>query len=188
MRVIAGKFRSRRIAAVPGTATRPTSDRLRETLFDVLTAGDPEKLAGTVWVDAYAGSGAVGLEALSRGADMVYFLESSREAAAVIRRNLASLGISRGYRLMQCDAPSGLRRLEAEGTACDLCFLDPPYALEGAYRQCLEILGGSRLIGRASQVIVEHDQHFDPGEKFGALARYRRLRQGDATLSFYRFG
>src|ERR1041384_5857800 len=89
MRVIAGEFRSRRLKSIPGLATRPTPDRLRETLFDILAP----RIEGTVFLDAYAGTGAVGIEALSRGAARVLFIESSRAAAAVIRDNLASLGI-----------------------------------------------------------------------------------------------
>ncbi|MCI0356227.1 MAG: RsmD family RNA methyltransferase, partial [Acidobacteria bacterium] len=123
MRVIAGTYRSRRLRSLPGRATRPTSDRLRETLFDVL-AGAVE---GALWVDLYAGTGAVGIEALSRGARMVYLVESSHRAAAVIRANLRGLGVKGGYELMERDVLSALRKLEAEGIACDFCFLDPPY-------------------------------------------------------------
>src|SRR5262249_1006661 len=110
MRVIAGKFRSRQLRSLPGMDIRPTSDRLRETLFNVLVAGNPQALSGTVWVDLFAGTGAVGIEALSRGAAKVYFVEKSREAAALIRKNLASLEITTGYEILNQDA---LRALEA---------------------------------------------------------------------------
>ncbi len=182
MRVIAGTYRSRRLRPLPGRGTRPTSDRLRETLFNVLAGEAP----GCVWLDLYAGTGAVGIEALSRGASRVYFVESSRTAAAVIRANLRELGIEGGYELLERDVLIALRKLEADGVACDFCFLDPPYRDQKAYEQTLRLLSQSRLLHSASLVIAEHDKHFDPGDAFGTLQRYRRLKQGDAALSFYR--
>src|SRR6185312_14839889 len=94
MRVIGGKYRRRLLRSVGGLDLRPTADRLRETLFNVLTAGNPSALEGTVWVDLYAGTGAVGIEALSRGAGMVHFVESSAKAAQLVQKNLKSLGIA----------------------------------------------------------------------------------------------
>src|ERR1051326_8900607 len=99
MRVIAGKFRSRKLKSLPGLDIRPTSDRLRETLFNVLTAGNPSALQGSIWVDLFAGTGAVGIEALSRGAAVVYFVESSRNAAELVKSNLESLAISSGFEI-----------------------------------------------------------------------------------------
>src|SRR5580704_10786148 len=103
MRVIAGKYRGRPLRSLPGTDVRPTSDRLRETLFNVLTAGNPEALEGSVWLDLFAGTGAVGIEALSRGAKQVYFVENSAAAADAIRSNLESLGIETGYKILRDD-------------------------------------------------------------------------------------
>lgn len=182
MRVIAGTYRSRRLRPLPGRGTRPTSDRLRETLFNVL-AGE---VAGSVWLDLYAGTGAVGIEALSRGASRVYFVESSRTAAAVIRANLRALGIEGGWELLERDVLTALRKLDSEAVACDFCFLDPPYRDQKAYDGTLSFLSSSRLLHPASAVIAEHEKHFDPGDSFSALKRYRTLRQGDAVLSFYR--
>ena len=93
MRVIAGKYRGRPLRSLSGADIRPTSDRLRETLFNVLTAGNPAALEGTVWLDLFAGTGAVGIEALSRGAKQVYFVETAPRAAKLIEQNLQSLGI-----------------------------------------------------------------------------------------------
>jgi 16S rRNA (guanine966-N2)-methyltransferase len=165
---------------------RPTSDRLRETLFNVLTAGNPGALEGTVWCDLYAGTGAVGIEALSRGASMVYFVESSAKAAELIRQNLDSLKVEAGFQVMKMDVERALRRLEAEGTCGDFIFLDPPYRMQNAYQQALKWLGDSRLLSARSAVIAEHEKKSDPGESFGSLQRYRKLEQGDAALSFYR--
>ncbi|MGH9601375.1 MAG: 16S rRNA (guanine(966)-N(2))-methyltransferase RsmD [Terriglobales bacterium] len=182
MRVIAGIYRSRRLRSLPGRATRPTSDRLRETLFNVV-AGSIE---GSVWLDLYAGTAGVGIEALSRGARMVYFVESSQKAAAVIRANLRDLGVVSGYELLERDALIALRELEADDIACDFCFLDPPYGDQKAYADALGFLSQSRLLHEKGVVIAEHDKHFDPGDAFGTLGRYRVLKQGDAVLSFYR--
>ena len=161
---------------------RPTSDRLRETLFDVVAPALPD----SVWIDLFAGSGAVGIEALSRGARQIYFVESAKSAAALVRQNLKSLGISDGFEIIERNAVKALRLLDSEAVACDFCFLDPPYRDQTAYSETLGFLGASRLLSASSVVIAEHEKHFDPGDRFGALARYRKLRQGDAVLSFYK--
>ena len=186
MRVIAGKYRSRQLKSLPGLELRPTADRLRETLFNVLTAGNPAALDGTVWLDLYAGTGAVGIEALSRGAGMVHFVESSARAAELIKQNLASLGINAGFQILKQDSIRAVRAVESGGTVANIVFLDPPYDMENAYRQTLEALSKSRLLKPESVVIVEHRKKFDPGEAFEELRRYRKLGQGDAVLSFYR--
>ena len=181
MRVIAGKYKSRRLEAPPGTETRPTSDRLRETLFNVVAP----RVADSVWLDLFAGSGAIGIEALSRGARSVSFVESSRAAARVIRNNLHTLGIEEGYEVIEREAATALRMLDSQAVACDFCFLDPPYRQMDEYEQILGFLSQSRLLTPESVVIAEHDKHFDPGNEFGSLRRHRILRQGDAVLSFY---
>jgi len=181
VRIIAGKYRSRRLTAPAGTETRPTSDRLRETLFNVVARSVP----GSVWLDLFAGTGAVGIEALSRGAAMAYFVESSKHAARTVRENLETLGIEEGFEIHEREVTTALRTLDAEGMACDFCFLDPPYRKMSDYEQTLNFLSHSRLLKSGCVVIAEHDKHFDPGDAFGALHRKRKLRQGDAVLSFY---
>ena len=181
MRVIAGRYKSRRLAAPPGVATRPTSDRLRETLFNVVAPRIPD----SVWLDLFAGSGAVGIEALSRGARSVSFVESSSAAARTIRKNLHTLDIEDGFEVIEREAATALRMLDAQAVSYDFCFLDPPYRKMGDYEQILGFLSQSRLITPESHVIAEHDKHFDPGTEFGSLRRHRVLRQGDAVLSFY---
>jgi 16S rRNA (guanine966-N2)-methyltransferase len=182
MRVIAGKYKSRRLIAPTGATTRPTSDRLRETLFNVVAPRVPE----SVWLDLFAGSGAVGIEALSRGARSVSFVESSSAAARVIRKNLHSLEIEEGFEVIEREAATALRMLDSQAVTYDFCFLDPPYRKMGDYEQVLGFLSQSRLLNAGGQVIAEHDKHFDPGNEFGSLRRHRTLRQGDAVLSFYR--
>ena len=174
--------------SVPGMDIRPTSDRLRETLFDVLTAGNPSALEGTVWLDLYAGTGAVGIEALSRGAATVHFVESAPAAAELIRKNCATLGIEIGVQVLKLDAIRALRQIEAGGVAADFVFLDPPYRMEDAYSRVLESVSQSQILKPHVTIIVEHRKKFDPGASFGGLERYRKLEQGDAALSFYRLG
>jgi 16S rRNA (guanine(966)-N(2))-methyltransferase RsmD len=186
MRVIAGKYGSRLLRSLEGMKTRPTSDRLRETIFNVLTAGDPSALEGSVWLDLFAGTGAVGIEALSRGAAHVTFVESGKKPAGVIRENLRSLGIRSGFEVVEGEVLRGLRQLEQKGFAADYVFLDPPYAEHAAYTKTLESLAHSQVIMLTGKVVAEHDKRFDPGESFAKLRRYRVLEQGDSILSFYR--
>lgn len=186
MRVIAGTFRSRPLRSLPGLDVRPTADRLRETLFNVLTAGNPQALAGTVWFDLYAGTGAVGIEALSRGAGKVYFVESAAPAAELIRSNLGSLKVTQGFEVLRQEAARALPALGARGINADYIFLDPPYRMESAYPQTLVLIEESGFIKPNGLVIAEHHKKYDPGEDFGCLRRYRKLVQGDGALSFYK--
>ena len=184
MRVIAGQYRSRPLKSLPGLDLRPTSDRLRETLFNVLASSST--LEGSVWLDLFAGTGAVGIEAISRGAKHVYFVESESKHARLIRENLQSLRITDGFDIYESDAASALRALGASEVTCDFCFVDPPYQMRGAYERTLELLGSSRLVGASTIVIAEHEKKYDPGEQYQGLSRYRTIVQGDAALSFYR--
>lgn len=184
MRVIAGQFRSRPLQSLPGVDLRPTSDRLRETLFDVLSAA--RDLTNTVWLDLYAGTGAVGIEALSRGAREVYFVETAKKHARLLRQNLESLGISSGFEVQEREVAKALPLLDSTGVVCDFCFLDPPYRMRGTYEQTMGYLAQSRLLQSDTITIAEHEKKFELGERFGALVRYRKLEQGDAALSFFR--
>lgn len=182
MRIISGQYRGRQIATLKGGKLRPTSDQLRETLFDVLGP----RITGARLLDAYAGSGAVGLEALSRGASEVVFIEHHRAAAALIRQNLEALGIKSGYRLVTSDVLDGLERLSEEAARFDIVFLDPPYTEIREYHHALRQLARGGLLGPESLVVAEHSRHTELEERYGALARVRLLRHGDAQLAFYR--
>ncbi len=183
MRVIAGLYRSRTLEAPKGMDTRPTSDRLRETLFNVLAF----RIEGAVFVDLYAGSGAVGIEALSRGAREIIFVEQAEAALRAIRANLASLGIRGAYALEARSAATALRRLAENGRQADLVFLDPPWRDGDEYEGALSLLGGecATLLRPGAAVIAEHEKRRDLEPIYGGLVRYRVLRQGDAALSFY---
>ncbi len=185
MRVIAGKFRSRKLLPAIELDLRPTSDRLRETLFNVLSPGNPHALAGTTWLDLFAGTGAVGIEAVSRGAAMVQFVESSPAATELIRKNLKLLGIEAGFQIHARDVRKALRSLAGPVSHV---FVDPPYSMEKVYGETLAELAEVGILNPNALVIAEHFKKFDPGESFGSLRRYRTLAQGDAVLSFYRAG
>jgi 16S rRNA (guanine(966)-N(2))-methyltransferase RsmD len=187
MRVIAGTYRSRILKSLKGTALRPTSDRLRETLFNVLGAG----VADSRFLDIFAGTGAIGIEAISRGASNVTFIENHAPAAAIIRRNLESLEIKKGIEVLAVDALRGLETLAVKqakpnAKAFDYIFLDPPYAAAADYDRVLRFLGSSNLFGPETIVIAEHHRKFDLPEFFGKLQRVRILRQSDAALTFFR--
>jgi 16S rRNA (guanine966-N2)-methyltransferase len=186
MRVIAGTYRSRILKSLKGLALRPTSDRLRETLFNVLGPS----VSGVRFLDLFAGTGAIGIEALSRGATEVVFIENHPPAAKLIRKNLDSLGIRSGFTVLAADALRGLEKLvsrqEGTGPGFDYIFLDPPYAAAEDYARVLKFLGSTDLLSSGGVVVAEHRRNFDLGEEAGALRRFRVLRQGDAALSFYR--
>jgi 16S rRNA (guanine966-N2)-methyltransferase len=188
LRVIAGQYRSRPLRSSRGMDIRPTADRLRETLFDVLTAGNPGALEGSVWMDLYAGTGAVGIEALSRGAERAYFVESAAAAARLIRENLDSLQITERYEILQSDVLKALRALAGKSIAADFVFLDPPYRLHQAYDDTLEFLQQSPAVKPTGVIVAEHEKRMHLEETYGDVKRYRKLVQGDAALSFYRRG
>jgi len=138
-----------------------------------------------MWADLYAGTGAVGIEALSRSAAHVCFVESSRAAVNLIRQNLDSLEIKTGFDLLHRQASLALRSLEAKGIQFDYVFLDPPYRLEREYEKALGIVGATNLLKADGVVIAEHSKKFELMEAAGELKRCRKLIQGDAALSFY---
>ena len=187
MRIIAGKFRSRQLKSLKGLSLRPTSDRLRETLFNVL--GDLVSEAN--FVDLFAGTGAVGIEALSRGARHTTFVEKHAPTMGLIKKNLEALDIRSGVRLLTMDAQKALEQLSGEpaggSSRADILFLDPPYAEKAQYADILSFLGNSLLLADGAVVIAEHLRSFELPGTFGKLESVRVLRQGDAALTFYRY-
>jgi 16S rRNA (guanine966-N2)-methyltransferase len=189
MRIIAGTYRSRRLEAPPGLSTRPTSDRLRETLFNVLAPRINEAGGGTAFLDLYAGSGAVGLEALSRGVRHVTFVERSPAALKVLRRNLQQLGIESGFDVRAESVAAFLRsatRTSPRPERYEVLFMDPPYDAEAEYAATLGLLGEAHgILAPGALVIAEHRRKYPLEDQFGRLNRTRLLEQGDAALSFY---
>jgi 16S rRNA (guanine966-N2)-methyltransferase len=186
MRIIAGKYRSRQLHSLKGLPLRPTSDRLRESLFDVLG----QLVDGSRFIDAFAGTGAVGIEALSRGAREVLFLENQPKAVALIKKNLESLQANTGIRVLPVDVLQSLQALSKENRPAqaqqEILFLDPPYDHAAAYERVLSFLGSATLLSENSLVIAEHRRKFELPEVVENLQRVRVLRQGDAALTFYR--
>lgn len=179
MRVIAGSLGGRRLAAPGGRRTRPTSDRVREALFMAL-----EPLAGARVVDLFAGSGALGIEALSRGAEFADFVESDRAARAVLHENRAALGLEARSRIWPLTLPGGLTRLKSVVRAADLVLLDPPYG-GGEARAVLEWLGAGDRVAPAVRVVVEHHARDDLPERVGALTMSRTRQYGETVVRTY---
>ncbi|HEV2176072.1 MAG TPA: 16S rRNA (guanine(966)-N(2))-methyltransferase RsmD [Terriglobia bacterium] len=182
MRIISGKYRGLTLKTLKGPHLRPTSDQMRETLFDVLGPG----IVNSTFLDAYAGSGAVGLEALSRGARDVVFIEHHRPAALLIRANLAALNLDGGAHVISSPVSKALDRLAGEGDRFDFVFVDPPYVEYREYHHTLRQLGRSGLLLGTSLVVAEHSRHTVLEDAYGNLHRSRELRHGDTQLSFYR--
>lgn len=184
MRVIAGSLRRRILEAPAGLATRPTSDRLRETLFNVLAP----RIAGARFLDLYAGSGAVGIEAVSRGAERVVMVERAAPALKVLRSNLEKLGLRAVVRVEAVSVSTYLRRGRPSGTErFDVVFLDPPYEDADEYTAVLSLLGSEAagLLAYGATAIAEHRRRDRLDETYGLLQRVRLLQQGDTGLSFY---
>jgi len=182
MRIIAGKFRGRRLKRPPSNRTRPTSDRLRETLFNVLSP----RIEGVLFLDLCAGTGAVGIEALSRGAEHVTFVDQSRQMCALIEQNLQALSIENDVEIVLAEVSDYLRRLvKMEAEPFDVAFFDPPYQAD--YEEVLAYFGdhSSQLLAADAVLIAEHDKRKELSEEIGILKRYRKVKQGDSVLSFY---
>ncbi len=183
MRIIAGKYRGRKLKSPPSLQTRPTSDRLRETLFNILAP----KIGGARFLDLCAGSGAIGIEALSRGAAHVTFVDRSRKMYALIETNLKTLDASDDEsEVVSKEALEFLRKhTKSEAGAFDIVFFDPPYAMD--YEAVLDYVGehAAGLLTGEGVVIVEHHKKKDLKEEVVGLKRYRMLKQGDSCLSFY---
>ena len=187
MRIIAGKYRGRKLKSPQSLATRPTSDRLRETLFNILAP----RIKGARFLDLCAGSGAVGIEALSRGAAHATLVDQSRRMCALIQANLEEFGLNDEEREVVCSEASAFLRRRVKGIArdkhgaFDIVFFDPPYATD--YEVVLKTLGDKAgvLLAVEAIVVVEHHKKRELNGELGSLHLYRSLQQGDSVLSFY---
>ena len=184
MRIIAGKFRGRKLKSPPSLQTRPTSDRLRETLFNILAP----RIEGARFLDLCAGTGAVGIEALSRGAAHATFVDESRKMCALIEDNLETLKFNDNeIETVTAEATKFLgRHVKNRAQPFDLIYFDPPYAAD--YEAILNYVGRhtAAFLVADGLMVVEHQKKRDLAEEFGALERCRLLKQGDSVLSFYR--
>lgn len=189
MRVIAGILKGRRLKAPTWEGLRPTSDKLRETLFNILAP----RMAGARVLDGYAGTGAVGIEALSRGAAAVTFVDSDRRAEALIAENLAHCGVTSGYAIIRSHVERALVDLRAapRSETFDLVFLDPPYESTrgdaGGKHHLDDIVAASAdVLAPNGIVVLEHARRWNSPESAGRARRTRLVPSGDSALSFYK--
>ena len=187
MRIGSGRFRGRKLQAPKGQETRPTGARLKKSLFDVLGAG----LENARVLDLFAGAGALGLEALSRGAAAVVFVEKGRRAAEAIQKNIDELGVDERTELWVWSVHSALTGLAEQDRSFDLVFADPPYRSQRTspkadeLEKLLEVLGESSLVTEDGRVVVEHHHKLELGERYGALELTRRLKVGESCFTLY---
>ena len=179
MRIVAGSARGRPLQAPRGPHTRPTADRVRQSIFDTLG----QFFDGGAVLDLYAGSGALGLEALSRGVARAVLVDRDREAFAVCRANATTLGFADRTELLPLDAVAAVQRLGARGERFELVFVDPPYA-DGP-EAALEALAAAGIVAPAGRVVAEHDKRRPPADRVGSLARVDLRTFGDTAVSFY---
>jgi 16S rRNA (guanine966-N2)-methyltransferase len=178
VRVISGRFKSRRLIGTPPAGIRPTSDKLKETIFNILGA----RVQGARFLDGCSGMGGIGIEAISRGASSVYFVEQSRKACQIIRDNLKSLEVDEGFEILQIDL---IKALKAITPPIDIAFVDPPYDRDEIYDACLQRFGTASILSPDGVLIIEHSKRKDLPATAGSLRQIRSLVQGDAALAFY---
>jgi 16S rRNA (guanine(966)-N(2))-methyltransferase RsmD len=180
--VISGEARGRLLKAVPGQTTRPTTDKVKEALFSII---GPYFEGGRV-LDLFAGTGGLGIEALSRGAGHAVFVDANPRSVEVVRRNLEATGMSDRAEAYRNDARKAIKLLERKSEQFELVFLDPPYAMQ----DCDDLLGelaGRGLLIDGAVAVVEHDANVDYGERFGRFGRSRHAVYGETALSIYRY-
>jgi 16S rRNA (guanine966-N2)-methyltransferase len=176
LRLIAGRFRGRRLATVPGTTVRPTADAMRETVFNVLQA----EVADAAVLDLYAGTGALGLEALSRGARRVVLVERDRRALLALRRNVAALGVQAGVEVVAADALGYLGGPHPE--PFDLVLADPPYAVAA---EAAVLAGAAPALRPGGVLVLQHPRRFAAPPDPAGFRTWRSKRFGDTVIDFF---
>lgn len=180
-RIIAGKAKGRRLQTPAGLETRPTSARVRQTLFDILAPG----FAGCRFLDVCAGSGAIGLEALSRGASRVALVDNAAAAVLAMRENARALrGAGGDVLVLRQDARVAFEALADSGRCFDVIYLDPPYGSD-LYETLIDAAARRRLLADDGVLVAEHFKKRALPETIGGLSRTRSVRMGDHVLSFY---
>jgi 16S rRNA (guanine966-N2)-methyltransferase len=180
MRLTGGLDRGRKLRAPRGATTRPTGAKVREAIFNILGPAPDSAV-----LDIFAGTGALGIEALSRGAHSAYFVERDGRALQALHRNLKELGLVSRARVVGTEAHAALRQLSAEGVRFGWVFIDPPYAA-GVVTSVLEVLSGGNLLASGGIIIVEHDKRNVPPDSVGSIHLTDRRFYGDTGVSFYR--
>ena len=182
MRVIAGSARGLKLAAPPGLQTRPTADRVKEALFSIIASR--RDLAGAQVLDICAGTGSLGIEALSRGAASCCFIEQERPVLGILEKNLSKAGLAGRGECLALDAIHGLNRLSKQGKTFDIVFLDPPYS-SGLYSTVPEALSSLLLLSDGGLLIAECSSRTPLSDRYGMLVRVDRRAYGDTALEFF---
>lgn len=181
MRVISGSAKGRPLKAVPGMGTRPTTDKVKEAIFSMI---GPYFSGGTV-LDLFAGTGGLGIEALSRGMDRAVFIDADKKSVEVVRANLQAARLEEQAEIYRNDANRALKVLAKRGAAFDLVFLDPPYKMTGI-DGLVQSLQDLQLVGKGTLIVVEHDANTVPAVQVGGANRTRHVEYGDTAVSVYR--
>ncbi len=182
MRVISGEYKGRPLAAVPGKGTRPTTDKVKESIFNMI---GPYFDGGWV-LDLYAGTGGLGIEALSRGMEKAVFIDIDPKAVSVIKRNVASLKLEPQAEIYRNDSHRAMKALAKRDLRFDLVFLDPPYAKQKIEEE-IKFLQESNLLADHARIVAEHDAQYQMAEKIEACTKERSVTYGDTTVSIYLF-
>lgn len=176
MRVTGGTGRGRRLKVPAGSGVRPTSDKVKQALFNILG----QKTTNSIFLDLYAGAGGIGIEALSRGAQRVVFVDASRESVDVIRHNIEQAGFGERSEVIASKAEAFLKKPSGK---YDIVFLDPPYAVELA--PLLDLIASAGIVKPDTVVIAEHFKKQPSPERAGTLSLHRETKYGDTVLAFY---
>ncbi len=180
MRIIGGAFKGKRLSAFKGQKIRPTSDRVKEALFNIIVSQIKE---GIKVLDLYAGTGNIGIEALSQGASAALFVENDRKAIELLRKNLEHCGITDKAEIISRDVLRAIAEIEARDASFNIIFLDPPYG-RGLPGMTMKLLGDSS-ISTGALIIVEHSRREELEEKYGRFFKYDSRKYGDTSLSFF---
>ncbi|QIC05708.1 16S rRNA (guanine(966)-N(2))-methyltransferase RsmD [Brevibacillus sp. 7WMA2] len=182
MRVISGEHRGRSLAAVPGTSTRPTTDKVKESIFNMIGP----YFDGEWALDLYAGTGGLGIEALSRGAAKAIFVDSDNKAFNTVKQNLKTLRLDEQAEVYKIDSARALKVLSTRGVQFDLVFLDPPYAKQ-KLEQEIEQLQQLHMVATDAWIVTEHDAKLTLPEQIGMCEQYRCSTYGDTRVTIYRY-
>lgn len=180
MRVIAGEYRGRRLDRIEGMEIRPTSDKVKESLFNMLG----EAVIDCSFLDLFGGTGGIGIEALSRGAKHVVFIDAGIKSIKVLKGNLEHLNIREGAEVFHTDYETAIKKLHKYNKQFDIIFIDPPYSL-GMAQNALVCIEANPILAQDGLIIVEHDSRDDMPHRVGRLALYRVKQYGNTSLSFY---
>ncbi|MFZ5966331.1 MAG: 16S rRNA (guanine(966)-N(2))-methyltransferase RsmD [Bacillota bacterium] len=180
LRVIAGSLRGRRLKAPKGLNTRPTTDRIKESIFSMIHGFIPESIV----LDLFSGTGNLGIESLSRGAAKAYFVDKSKESIQIIKENIAETGLQDKSMAILSDAFKVLNRLSEEGIKFDIIFLDPPY-LKDLIMPCIHTILREKLLNDNGIIVIEHDSKDILPEKIDSISIYKQKKYGNTTISIY---